>query len=342
MTARNNKIDILRLIAAFAVIFIHSVSFVFNSQASALARFAVPVFFMISGYFFFDNLSPVKFKKNIKHLCIILLGSFAFYSLFYMFTDFLGFTNIFKSMVDNFSVNTIIDLVVFNLPPYAELVWFLLALIYCEIIAYISAKFGFTKIFYFLIVPLILADIVVGKYSPLFFNFEIDAIYFRNWIFVGLPYFFLGSFIKNRQNKGALKISKPVIYFSIVLFSIATLLENYLCVNFPIATARGMFLCCPFLTVSIFLWAVAPISDKANNSLPVKTLASLGKNYSLYIYLFHVIVIFLFKAVMLKFPQFETLYSFISPFLVFIIILPASMIYVKIKNAVISKFTNRK
>lgn len=342
MRARNNKIDILRIIAAFSVIFIHCESFVLHSPAAALARFAVPVFFMISGYFFFDRINPSKFKKRIKHYCIILLCSFAVYSLLFMTTDLLNITNIYKSIADNFSVNTIINLVVFNDPPFAEYLWFLLALIYCEITAYISAKFGFTKILYFLIVPLILADIVFGKYSPLLFNLNIDAVFFRNWIFCGLPYFFLGALIKNQQDKDALKISKAALYFSIVLFSFTLLFENYLCMNNPISNERGMFLSCPFLTISIFLWAVAPISDRANNSYPVKTLASMGRKYSLYIYLFHLIIIFFFSAILIKFPQFKTLYSFISPFLVFIIMLLISMIYVKIKNAVISKYINQK
>ncbi|MBO5427455.1 MAG: acyltransferase family protein [Prevotella sp.] len=48
---RNHSIDILRLVCAFLVILLH-VGTAYYSYTEPIARSAVPLFFMLSGYFY--------------------------------------------------------------------------------------------------------------------------------------------------------------------------------------------------------------------------------------------------------------------------------------------------
>ena len=51
---------------------------------------------------------------------------------------------------------------------------------------------------YFVLLVLI-SDLVLGKYSLLLFHREIPYRYLRNYIFVGIPYFSIGTLIYNKR-----------------------------------------------------------------------------------------------------------------------------------------------
>ena len=67
-TTRNESLEWLKLMASFFVVFIH-VKFPepAGSLATALARFAVPLFFAVSGYFSFGT-KPGKLGKRLFHV----------------------------------------------------------------------------------------------------------------------------------------------------------------------------------------------------------------------------------------------------------------------------------
>ena len=67
---RNRTLDMVKAICAYAVVLLH-VHFPGNAGiiANVLARFAVPVFFMVSGYFCFrgDDTEFIRIGKKIRH-----------------------------------------------------------------------------------------------------------------------------------------------------------------------------------------------------------------------------------------------------------------------------------
>ena len=75
MKQRNLKIDQLKCLSAFLVIYVHcSPTGTIGENISAIARIAVPIFFIITGYFYeFSNQREKKQSqiKNIFVLCII-------------------------------------------------------------------------------------------------------------------------------------------------------------------------------------------------------------------------------------------------------------------------------
>ena len=76
-------LNALKIIAAFFVVGIH-VHFPgdFGRGFIAVARFAVPFFFMVSGFFsYYENKNAIneKYKRKIRHLATIFGGSFLLY-----------------------------------------------------------------------------------------------------------------------------------------------------------------------------------------------------------------------------------------------------------------------
>lgn len=85
----NKSINVLKCLAIFAVICIHCKLFNLGAKGGivvALCRFAVPFFFMVSGYFsFFDNRSKAleKYKVRALHLLKLLIVSNVIYFIYY-------------------------------------------------------------------------------------------------------------------------------------------------------------------------------------------------------------------------------------------------------------------
>jgi len=83
---RYDSLDIFRLLVSFAVVILHvsmgSMPLDIQIYLKLLARFAVPFFFLVSGYFFYTGYKKddhVFFLKNIsKLLCIFLVASIIF------------------------------------------------------------------------------------------------------------------------------------------------------------------------------------------------------------------------------------------------------------------------
>lgn len=64
---RNVTLDVMKLVASYFVIFIHNKFYgEFGLVVDSIARFAVPLFFISSGYFCFNNPLPKIKAKAIR------------------------------------------------------------------------------------------------------------------------------------------------------------------------------------------------------------------------------------------------------------------------------------
>lgn len=80
---RNGSIDALRFILAFIVVFNHT-QYIFGLYVQDIIDCAVPVFLMISGYYFTPSTlaeERARYAKNIKKLTPVLIGSTLLYVL---------------------------------------------------------------------------------------------------------------------------------------------------------------------------------------------------------------------------------------------------------------------
>ena len=136
---RYNSLDYVKGICCIAVIFIHyNFKGDLGLAVKAMSRFAVPIFFFISGFFFVGKDYLIKREKTImkiKHLVSLLIKSAIFYAIFCiiwnnLYTQNFNLTEYIDKVI---SKESIIKFVVTNDPFVYSHLWFILALVYCYI-----------------------------------------------------------------------------------------------------------------------------------------------------------------------------------------------------------------
>ena len=156
---------------------------------------------------------------------------------------------------------------------------------------------------------LILNENPWGKYCLLLFNHEFPFIYVRNFLFVGLPYFIIGVYMK--RNKPRLKIEKELIWGGIVLFSFTSLLENRLLISLNLNPERDHYLSSTPLAILLF---VLFYNIKQNRP---SLISRIGERDSLYIYVLHPLWISLFYKLSYHTPNWwKCMYDVIGPLLI--------------------------
>lgn len=277
---RQNNLDVVKAICAFLVICIHiSYKDKLGDIITPLCRIAVPIFFMITGYFYHKT-SKAPLKQMKKVLVLIILANFLYFVLGIIMNG--------KAEVPN--KEDIINGLLFNSSPFAFHLWYLNALLYVLIIAYIADKFNKRKYLYFLIPVLLVTNIIFGEYSIVLFNKDYDPIYMRNFLFIGLPYFLIGNLLYENKEKLVEKFPLRKLAILIPVFALTTVLEEQF-LNAARKDAIGdLYISTTFFAVAVFLFAVQAkqVSDE-------NVLAVIGKKYSTYIYILHLMFINIFN-----------------------------------------------
>lgn len=283
---RNTTLDILRLIASYCVVFIH-VRFYGNigNAVDALARFAVPLFLVISGFYGYKS-APEKIKSRIMSILALLgmavVAYTAFDVLFLLIKqDYQGITQYFSQCV-NF--RNLRNLLVLNDPIHTEHLWYLFAIVYVYIIINLVTAFRLPeKLFFAICVILLLLHLLAAEGLALL-HIVITREYVRNFAFMGLPFFGMGMMVRKHVDK-LRNVPNFVVAVSVVLGGAEILISQCL------LGKQELYLGSLFL-----LFAIIVIFTKyPNGKYPQSLLALTG--CSTYIYVFHPMVSDLLKEI---------------------------------------------
>lgn len=335
-----NLVNMMKIIASFFVVAIH-IHFpgVFGQCVIDVARFAVPFFFAVSGFFSYyedDKVFPDKMKHKLQHILRLIIGSFLLYFVFYGTSALVKGS--FRSYAAKFfSVKSIAILLLFNQPHVSELLWFLPALLYVYLIFYGLKKTGFIKRSAFLIPLLSVGGILfreVKEFLPNAPSVLDNAFLYRNFLFVGLPFFLMGYFVRLHKDRLTEKLSSPVL----ILLMLAGFCESILVEHFH--TQKSVYIGTIFAVFALFVLLI-----KHENNIHAPVLSSFGAKYSLYIYILHYLVYDSMNKIGAILPPIQTAMDFITPIkpvVIFLITLAVSAIYVALKNAVIKLLRKQK
>lgn len=189
-------LDILKAICAFLIVCIHKpFPGKFGEYFTALARVAVPIFFMITGFFYRNTVSKGREGKQIKKIiCLIAISNVLFFA-WNIILEFVLQKDVLLYIKSTFTISNLIRLLVFNYSPFGSHLWYLNALLYVYFITHIFRALNIEKLLFVFIPVLLAGDLIFGKYSLLIFRREIPYLFVRNFLFVGIPYFSLGILI---------------------------------------------------------------------------------------------------------------------------------------------------
>lgn len=189
-------LDAAKFLCAFMVICIHS-SYIGEKFFDPLTRIAVPVFFMITGYFYSSVKQRNRELVQIKKLIVLFLYS----NLLYFVWNLVKCVIMNESIPDYLSIKVLIKFICFNVSPLSEHLWYLSALVYVLVFILLFDKYSNREKLYKFIPFLLLLNIVLGNYSTIILGIKLPLWVSRNFVFCGLPFFLLGDTLNKKQNK---------------------------------------------------------------------------------------------------------------------------------------------
>lgn len=318
MKQRNYSLDLLKFISSFMIVCIH-----INFQDKignffiVLARFAVPVFFIISGYFSYNN-SLIKLKSKAWHIAKLYLFAVVLYFCFNIgFKAFTGdYTGINEYLMSYLDLKNIIRLILFNDSITEVHLWFLPALVYCYVIWCALDKLHINENITTVVSYLLLAFNIVAGTAFIFMGAGVPSFWLRNFLFIGLPFFAFGRFINKYEDFILKKVNAFVIIMMILLSLAQTFVvyENYATKEIYIGSVLMAF-------------ALIFIALKIKNKTYSKTMI-FAFNTSTIVYIIHLLIVQLLgKTVLANIDLYQTL----KPVFVFAVSVIVAMVVNAIK-----------
>lgn len=193
---RNQTLECLRVLAAVFVVFLH-VPFpgLLGKTVNCLARFAVPLFFAISGWFS-CRAEPKALEKRflrtveleLTAILVTVLGKKA-----------MGQCVLLPSSAD------LVRWLVWNVDPFAGHLWYLSAAAACYGVLWLYTlvfrdRETDYRPFYIVSAFLLAAHFAMGNFSR-FTGITVDYTLYRNAWFFGIPMFSMGLFLRQYRQK---------------------------------------------------------------------------------------------------------------------------------------------
>lgn len=276
MTKRYDLLDAYRLFASIGVITIHCryqlVQFQWFQVIQFLLAMCVPFFFMISGYFLTNKIN--KIQKQLHKL----LGIYLYTLVLYIFIDYIRYgINYFNF----FSLKDILYILFMNQTPWNGVLWFIPA----SIMLLICDKYIFSKIsnihsrIIFIVSLTLSLTLITYKYKG-----GID-ISITNFYIQGIPFYLLGRQLSllGTESLRRIAIFSSVTAICIIIFSLIK--DSFYDNRFIIGT------------IALTIIFISGLLYKKDNTI-ISIIGVLGRKYSLGIYIYHIISIWLTPGIL--------------------------------------------
>ena len=131
---------------------------------NSLSGFAIPAFFILSGYYVLDNKRNVRMEKTLRKIKRTAI-CFGFVFLFYVAINVVLIIMHFESFT--FSKRMLFEFLVLNVWPFnvGNNIWFIQAMLYAYIIIFIADKLKLMKFYKIFILILIIIMLLTGELS---------------------------------------------------------------------------------------------------------------------------------------------------------------------------------
>ena len=282
VTTRNNSIDCWKLIAAIGVIFVH-VPFdgALGNILTSIGICGVAFFYIISGYACYGDKEEVcpKIRKRLLRNGIITLITVTIYMIFCILQkkqnhEYNWWIRQFRQPQTWLRMLFLGDFEMM----YGSHLWFMIALLWSYVIFYFIARFNLKKAACIACPIFLIIRFIVDSYVN---SFNADWHLSGNLIVGALPVMLLGYLIADKKER-LMQLTDFVLIISTVLLAAAM----FVTVNFRIGKIDISQIFKTFCAASLFLLCLKRPSPRF-----VTIPAKLGREDSLYIYLFHFLLI---------------------------------------------------
>ena len=329
MNKRNHFLDFWKFIAAIGVILVH-IQFPgpAGKTLATVGAGGVCLFAVISGYACFgkSNEASEKILRRLKRNALITIASIAFYIIFSYFLMksigqyqqwILGFSNP-RSYVRMLALG---DFEFF----YGAVLWYMVALVYCYIIFYFLIRYDRKKYIYILLPITVLLRIAVGIYV----SSTGASWHLRDNFLIGVfPLMCIGYVLADQKEKVE-KLTLPFLMTGTIVSAAAM----FLTASINIA---GLDISQPFIMLfTVFLFT---LGIRRPGWYVIKPLSYLGQKDSIFIYLFHVIVILILRNIINSMPLTVDQIRLLLP----VISIIGSILFARLLSLILSLFKEKK
>lgn len=298
-------LHVLKFICAIFVIGIHTGFPKYNDLLMGYSAIAVPIFFMISGFFIGGYQRDQRYNK-IRCSIIKILKLSIWANLLYFVLTFpykiVATGNIDMIRFVGSNIWALFRSVLFTGCEYGIHLWYLTSFVHVLLLYMILCKLKVKEKWYFLIVIIsLLANLSLGTYSNLvgLDAFDIKDIWNRNAVTVGLPSFLLGVVLNNHKYIQPLMKYRHSLIFGMVLCQYMELL------------LIGKYGCITFSTLPLSVMCIVVFMCKNVKGLVVSPFKYLGRKHSSNIYIWHYGFIYMYDMLRITAPILNKYHSFV-------------------------------
>lgn len=267
---RNGSFDIFRLVGAILVIFIHAnkgnelLFFI----ASTFSRCIVPIFMIISGFYYLNITDSEVKKQRIKRLFTLWLSWMVVYIP-------LGLLSLKGDNVDIIVIKIIRSVIGSSI--FYSGSWYLIAVIFGLIIIDKLSNSNKKTLIKPLVLIIFTIDLLTTNYSWLITNKDIlnliELFNLHSTIITGILWIFIAKYLLDNKNK-----LKRLSSFRMVLASISVLIAEFFIINksgvSPIF--NDMYITLPFTVMCLFLFLLNhPVSLEKDQLTLLSNLSTL-------------------------------------------------------------------
>lgn len=322
---RSNSIDVLKGIAALLVCYQHAYgTYGISDYILAISRIAVPLFVMITGFFYYSTVNKHREIIQIKKFTRIAVEMV----FLYFFID--SIKNIFTGQVISywnkcFNLLNIVRFALLNDPIHADHSWYMWAMIYILVFAWKFSNLWKHKSVRRSIIMLTCFGLpFLSKYIFLVdANANIDPDLYRNFLIPIAAYFFLGIECWEKKEK-IRKVGTANWILVATISMVCIFLEKYILSALEIDRLSGSYFFSMPLAIAVF--GIALSSCWKNKVFSV--IATFGRKYSLIFYIIHP----LFSRIEYKIFDMNSLQQYLGYIFVVLGSLMFSILYVTMKE----------
>lgn len=284
---QNECLNFLKGISCILIVYLHmGFPDPIGSVVNVIGKMSVQLFFMISGYFAWNESNETALSKipaKLKHTVVMIGWAVLFSTVYYIVTTSiqLGLFEAIRGWISAFNLEGTLKFALLtatsHIPGWGVL-WFLFSLFYCYIAYAVVLKLKWIKLAHGMIVPILLFHLGV-RYFLVLNGVSFGTVYFQNWLLNGIPFFFLGHWFHAHYDAvvGRCKDHSLLIVClgGIVLANVEAQIVNYM--SFYFGTILQV--------VSLFIFALRNPEQKVWGWL-----AKIGEKDCFFVYVAHPIV----------------------------------------------------
>lgn len=270
---RQSSLDVLKCVAAFFVVCIH---YGVGTMSPAV-RCAVPLFFVITGYYYPMLVERGQFWRHFRKVLAMAVWATLLYAAYAVYSQLRqGALGEWASAT--FSLRHVAKAMVLGQSLFGFHLWYFHALAYDLLLMHYADKWGLTRHLRWIALLLLLA-FCAANFTPWF-------PHFRNWLFMGLPCMMAGRWIREGKDwaYAFLADSRRCWLYAAAAFALVCA-EWVLDFRMFGQWHREMYVFTLPLVLTAFHWALRhPRCGEGG------ILAWIGRRHSARIYIFHVLV----------------------------------------------------